>query len=238
MDQSHIFLLELVGTAVLIIFGGGVCANVNLKGTLGHASGWIVIAFGWGFAVFAGVVVAFKSGAHLNPAVTFGLALNGTTKWSDVPLYIAGQFVGAFIGAIIVWLTYKKHFDVTEDKGAILGTFSTGPAIKSYGWNFVTEAVGTFALVYVVIHFGNGGGPASLGAVAVAFLITGIGLSLGGPTGYAINPARDLAPRIAHAILPIPHKGDSNWGYAWVPVVAPMVGGAIAALLGHFTVGL
>lgn len=238
MDLSNIFWLELLGTATLILFGGGVCANVNLKDTLGHASGWIVISFGWGFAVFAGVVVAFKSGAHLNPAVTFGLLADGAIGWKVVPAYIGGQMLGAFLGAILVWLTYKKQFDVTEDPGAILGTFSTGPTIKAYGWNFFTEVVGTFTLVFVVIHFSNGGGPAGLGALPVAFLVVAIGLSLGGPTGYAINPARDLAPRIAHAILPIPHKGGSNWAYAWVPVFGPIVGGVLAGLLAHVTVAL
>jgi glycerol uptake facilitator protein len=241
-----LFLSELVGTAMLVLLGCGVVANVALAKTKGFAGGFLMVTIGWGFAVFAGVIVAFASGAHINPAVTLGLVANGATEFGNAALgvtapvtaltvlaYIAAQLIGAIIGAIIVWLAYKQHFDEEPQPANKLGVFSTGPAIRSYGWNLVTEIVGTFVLVFVVIGFGRNGdasGLAALGALPVALLVIGIGASLGGPTGYAINPARDLGPRIAHAILPIAGKGGSDWSYSWVPVVGPIIGGVLAGL--------
>lgn len=236
------FLGEVIGTMILIILGDGVVANVVLNKTKGNNSGWIVITTGWGLAVFVAVyIVGSISGAHINPAVTLGLAIAGKFPWAQVPVYWAAQLIGAFIGAVIVWLAYFQHWEGT-DPGGQLAVFSTGPAIRNSVWNLVTEIIGTFMLMFGV--FGLTGafmGSASteetvlnlgaLGAIGVAFLVWGIGLSLGGPTGYAINPARDLGPRIAHAVLPIPGKGGSDWGYAWVPVVGPLIGAAIAAIL-------
>ena len=235
------FIAELIGTMLLVLLGNGVVANVVLKGTKGNNSGWIVIAFGWGFAVMTGVFVAGPiSGAHLNPAVTLGLAMGGIFPWAKVGIYIAGQMIGALLGALLVWLSYYDHYQLEEDKGGILGTFSTAPAIRKMPKNFITEVIGTFVLIYVIFHItgfqfqapdreGVEIGLGSIGALPVAFLVVGIGLSLGGPTGYAINPARDLGPRIMHAILPIKHKGNSDWSYSWVPVLGPIVGAAIAA---------
>ncbi|QAY74061.1 aquaporin family protein [Agromyces protaetiae] len=245
MDNlGTLFLAELVGTAMLVLLGCGVVANVVLAKTKGNGGGWLLINFGWGLAVFAGVIVAFASGAHLNPAVTLGLVANGATEFGNgglgvtapvdfltVITYIGAQLLGAFIGAIFVWLAYKQHFDDEPDAGLKLAVFSTGPAIRSYGWNLITEIIGTFVLVFVVIGFGRNGdasGLAALGALPVALLVVGIGASLGGPTGYAINPARDLGPRIAHLVLPIKGKGSSDWGYSWVPVVGPIIGGLLA----------
>lgn len=236
---GSIFLSEVVGTALLILLGGGVVANVVLAKSKGFNGGWLLITFGWGLAVYVGVIAAYVSGAHLNPAVTLGLITAGTEEFKPgIPVdfastftYIGGEFVGAFIGAVLVYLTYKKHFDESEDAGAKLAVFSTGPAIRTYAWNLVTEFVGTFVLVFIVIAFGrqgDAGGLAALGALPVALLVLAIGISLGGPTGYAINPARDLGPRIAHALLPIRGKGSSDWGYSWVPVVGPLLGGAVA----------
>jgi len=235
-----VFVSEIVGTAMLLLLGGGVVANVILAKNKGFGGGFLMINIGWGLAVFAGVTVAFASGAHLNPAVTIGLAMSGLTEFApgvavsvtSVLLYWAGQLIGAFIGAVIVFLAYKKHFDEEPDAGTKLAVFSTGPAIRSYGWNTFTEIVGTFVLVFVVIGFGRAepAGLAALGALPVALLVVGIGASLGGPTGYAINPARDLGPRIAHALLPIKGKGSSDWSYSWVPVVGPLIGGAIAGV--------
>lgn len=236
------FLAELVGTMILIILGDGVVANVVLNKTKGNNSGWIVITTGWALAVFVAVyIVGSISGAHINPAVTLGLAIAGNFPWAQVPVYWIAQLIGAFIGAVIVWLSYYQHFEGT-DPGSQLAVFSTGPAIRNTVWNLVTEIVGTFMLMFGV--FGLTGaymGSASteetvlnlgaLGAIGVAFLVWAIGLSLGGPTGYAINPARDLGPRIAHAVLPIPGKGGSDWGYSWIPVVGPLIGAAIAAIL-------
>jgi len=235
-----VFVSEIVGTAMLLLLGGGVVANVILAKNKGFGGGFLMINIGWGLAVFAGVTVAFASGAHLNPAVTIGLAMSGLTEFApgvavsvtSVLLYWAGQLIGAFIGAVIVFLAYKKHFDEEPDAGTKLAVFSTGPAIRSYGWNTFTEIVGTFVLVFVVIGFGRAepAGLAALGALPVALLVVGIGASLGGPTGYAINPARDLGARIAHALLPIKGKGSSDWSYSWVPVVGPLIGGAIAGV--------
>ncbi|MCL4805511.1 MAG: aquaporin family protein [Anaerolineae bacterium] len=232
------YIAELIGTMLLIILGDGVVANVLLGKTKGNNGGWIVITTAWALAVFVGVmVVGSISGAHLNPAVSIGLAVAGNFPWAQVPGYIVAQMVGAFIGAVIVWLSYFNHWAATSDPGLKLAVFSTGPAIRNTVWNLVTEAVGTFMLLFGVLGIRGAvmgteaidlGG---LGAIPVAFLVWAIGLSLGGPTGYAINPARDLAPRIAHAILPIPGKGSSDWGYSWIPVVGPIVGAVIAALL-------
>ncbi|WP_082466301.1 MIP/aquaporin family protein [Agreia sp. Leaf210] len=278
-----VFLAELVGTALLVLLGCGVVANVALVKNKGFNGGFLMVNIGWGFAVFSGVIVSYNSGAHLNPAVTLGLVANGATEFgSGVPVnivsiltYIAAQLLGAIIGAVFVWLAYKQHFDEEPDAANKLGVFSTGPAIRSYGWNLVTEVIGTFVLVFVVIGFGRqepggglaalgalpvttagtwsprssapsssygwnlvtevigtfvlvfvvigfgrqepGGGLAALGALPVAILVIAIGASLGGPTGYAINPARDLGPRIAHALLPIKGKGSSDWSYSWIP---------------------
>lgn len=221
-------LFEFIGTAIMILFGAGVCANVNLKKTLGNASGWIVITFGWGFAVFVGAYISGPySGAHLNPAVTIGLATAGLFH-GNILGYIIAQILGAILGATVVFLMYKPHFDEEEDPNKKLGTFCTGPAIKSLFSNFFSEVVGTFALIFGILMVGGAEIP---GALPVALLVVAIGMSLGGTTGYAINPARDLGPRIAHALLPIRAKRDSNWGYAWVPIVGPICGSFLAALL-------
>jgi len=239
------FIAEIVGTFILILLGGGVCANVSLEKTFGNGSGWIVITFGWAMAVYAGVVVsADVSGAHLNPAVTLGLAVTGKFAWSQVGIYIIAQLIGAMLGAFIVWLLHKDHFDSTSDPGTKLGVFCTSPAIPNTALNVLNEIVGTFVLVFAVLYIAgptldDGGslkpiGMGSLGAIPVAFIVLSIGLSLGGTTGYAINPARDLGPRIIHAIVPIDGKGPSGWGYAWIPVVGPVIGALVAA--GLFTV--
>jgi len=227
------FVGELIGTMLLILLGDGVVANVVLGKTKGNSGGWIVITTAWALAVFVGAYSsAVVSGAHLNPAVTVGLAVAGSFGWGDVPLYIIAQMIGAFIGAVLVWLAYYQHWGATPDPGAKLAVFSTGPAIRSTVWNLVTEIIGTFVLVFGILAIrGAEGDMGSLAIIPVAFLVWAIGLSLGGPTGYAINPARDLGPRIAHAVLPIPGKGSSDWGYSWIPVVGPIVGAVIAALL-------
>jgi len=230
---------EVVGTAILVLLGCGVVANVALAKNKGLGGGFLMVTIGWGLAVYAGVIAAYNSGAHLNPAVTLGLVASGVdTFGSGVPVnvvstltYIGAQMIGAILGAVVVWLAYKQHFDQEPDAANKLGVFSTGPAIRSYGWNLVTEIIGTFMLVFVVIGFGrNGdaGGLAALGALPVALLVIAIGASLGGPTGYAINPARDLGPRIAHFLLPIKGKGSSDWSYSWVPIVGPIIGGVLA----------
>lgn len=228
------FLGEIIGTALLILLGDGVVANVVLKGTKGENSGWIVITWGWGMAVFVAVfTVGVFSGAHINPAVSVGLAITGKFEWALVPAYILAQFIGAAIGAALVWLVYHPHFAVTENKDLKLAVFCTGPGIRNTVANLVSEIVGTFVLVFTVLFlavstFGLG----ALDALPVGLLVLAIGLSLGGTTGYAINPARDLGPRIVHAILPMPGgKRDSDWGYAWIPVVGPMIGAALAGLL-------
>jgi glycerol uptake facilitator protein len=231
-------LAELIGTAILIVLGDGVVANVVLQRTKGNNSGWIVITAGWAFAVTIAVyAVNSVSGAHLNPAVTIALASIGTFAWSKVPMYIAAQVAGGFLGGVIVWLAYLPHWSATPDPESKLAVFSTTPAIRRRGANFVSELIGGFALVLallVVLSPGNfvpGSDLAKgIGPVLVGVIVWSIGLSLGGPTGYAINPARDLGPRIAHALLPIAGKGGSDWGYAWIPVLGPVVGGVLGAL--------
>lgn len=233
------FSAEIIGTFLLILMGCGVVANVVLEGTKGQNGGWIVITTGWALAVFVGVVVAAPfSGAHLNPAVTIGLAAAGEFSWQQVPPYLLAQFIGAVTGALAVWLMYKDHFNQTPDPGLQLGVFSTSPAIRNPVLNVLGELLGTFVLVFTVLYFsdatlGEGQiiGLGSLGALPVALLVWGIGLSLGGTTGYAINPARDLGPRIIHFLVPIQGKGSSQWGYSWVPVVGPVAGASLAALL-------
>lgn len=228
------FLGEFIGTALLITLGDGVVANVVLSKTKGHGSGWIVITFGWAMAVFVGVFASNHLGGrgHLNPAVTLAVASFADFGWSNVIPYIAAQFAGAITGAIIVWVAYKKHFDETADADGKLAVFCTGPAIRNTGYNLITEIVGTFILVFGAalmskpeIKIGT------LEALPVGLLVLAIGLSLGGPTGYAINPARDLGPRIAHFFLPIPNKRNSDWSYSWIPVLGPLIGGLLAAWL-------
>ncbi|WP_350270781.1 MIP/aquaporin family protein [Brevibacterium sp. CBA3109] len=234
--MGTIFLYEIAGTAMLMLLGVGVVANVVLGKTKGNGGGWLLISFGWGLAVFAGVFVAFKTGAHLNPAVTFGIFASGAEEYApgiavnfgNTIAYLAAEMIGAMIGAVLAWAVYKKHYDEEKEAGNILATFSTGPEIRSYGWNFLTEVIATFVLVFVILLFG--GTPHGLGPLAVGLLVLVIGASLGGPTGYAINPARDLGPRIVHALLPIRNKGGSDWAYSWVPIAGPLVGGVIAGL--------
>jgi glycerol uptake facilitator protein len=225
------FIAEFVGTAVIIVFGGGVVSNVVLNKTKGNSSGWIVITFGWAVGVFTGVSIAAPfSGAHLNPAVTLALVLADKFSVSLVPLYLSAQLLGAMTGAVLVWLAYKKHFDVTEDANSKLAVFCTTPNIRSYGYNIITEAIGTFILCLAVLDMAKPEvGLGSLNALPVALVVLGLGLSLGGPTGYAINPARDLGPRLIHFLLPIPSKRDSDWKYSWVPVAGPLLGASIAA---------
>lgn len=230
------FLAEITGTALLIIFGDGVVANVLLHKSKGNHGGWIVITMGWAMAVFIAVYsVARFSGAHINPAVTIALAVAGKFDWANVPIYIAGQFIGAMLGAFLVWVAYRQHFNETEDQELQLAVFCNAPAIRSPFNNLLTEIIGTFVLVIGVLFIipaSNSLG--SLDALPVALLVLGIGLSLGGPTGYAINPARDLGPRIMHAILPIKGKGGSDWSYSWVPVIGSVIGGILAALVFSF----
>lgn len=241
-----IFLAEVVGTAILILLGDGVVANVVLAKTKGHNSGWIVITTGWALGVTMAVyAIGRVSGAHINPAVTIGLASIGSLEWAQVPTYLAGQMLGAIGGAVLVYLSYFRHWEATDDPAAKLAVFCTGPEIRSPAANLVTEVIGTALLMFGVLAIGanaleiQSASEIDLSAVfstgiaplLVGFLVWAIGLSLGGPTGYAINPARDLGPRIAHALLPIAGKGDSDWGYAWIPVVGPLVGGVIGALL-------
>lgn len=274
MSLGEVFVSETLGTGMLILLGAGVVANVLLAKSKGKDGGFLLINFGWGFAVMAGVYVAFKSGAHLNPAVTLGILSSGADTYAkDVPVtvgstfvYFAGEFLGAFLGACAAFAAYRKQFEAEEDEGKKLAVFSTGPEVRSTVWNLVTEILGTFVLVFVVLSFAKT--PSGLGPLAVALLVVGIGASLGGPTGYAINPARDLGPRIAHALLPTGYRADvtdraavrvgtggpgaeyaeqadhaaeaerpvhaaknSDWGYAWIPVVGPAIGGVIAGLL-------
>lgn len=227
------FIGEVVGTALLIILGDGVVANVLLKSTKGEGSGWIVITFGWGMAVFVAVFsVAAVSGAHINPAVTIGLAMAGKFPWAEVPFYILAQMIGAAIGAFLVWVHYRQHFELTDDSNIKLGVFSTAPQVRSFWNNFLSEVIGTFVLVFGVLYLAKPDvGLGALDALPVGLLVFAIGLSLGGTTGYAINPARDLGPRIMHALLPIPGKRDSDWSYSWIPVFGPIAGSILAALL-------
>jgi glycerol uptake facilitator protein len=224
---------ETIGTAILILLGDGVVAGVLLNHSKAQNGGWIVVTFGWGMAVAIAVfAVGQFSGAHLNPAVTLGFAIEGRTDWSDVPKYVAGEFSGAIIGAVLVFLSYLNHWRETEDPGLKLAVFSTAPALRNTVANIITEVVGTFVLVFGVLAILANKATAAdpLVPLIVGFVVLAIGLSLGGPTGYAINPARDLGPRIVHALLPIPGKGTSDWGYAWIPVIGPLIGGALAAL--------
>jgi glycerol uptake facilitator protein len=221
------FLGELIGTALLMLFGTGVTANVTLKKTLGNKGDWMIIGFGWGLAVFVGVLVAGPvSGAHINPAVSIGLAVANKFDWAMVPVYITAQMLGAFIGSGLAYLTYLDHFKLTQQNTSTLGIFATGPAIRNYRNNFLTEAIGTFALVYCVFYLVDGDGLGSLNAFPVGLIVMAIGLSLGGATGYAINPARDLAPRIFHSIFV---SRESDWKYAWVPILGPVTGAIVAA---------
>lgn len=230
-------LFEFIGTAILVLFGDGVVASNLLKKSKGENGGWVVVTIAWGLAVMLGVFISGPySGAHLNPAVTLGLAAAGTFSWSLVVPYIVAQMLGGFTGAVLVYLYYKDHYDATDDPAAKLATFCTAPAIRNYGRNLFSEIVGTFMLVFVILALSIDGntsevGMGALGAFPVAMLIIALGMSLGGTTGYAINPARDLAPRIAHAILPIEGKGFNDWEYSWVPVAGPIIGGFIAAAL-------
>ncbi|WP_028278663.1 MIP/aquaporin family protein [Arthrobacter sp. H5] len=233
----EVFVAEMFGTFMLLLLGTGVVANVALAGTKGNNGGFLMVNFGWGIGVFAGVYVAALSGAHLNFAVTVGLWANGDVgefapgvdkNVVNALAYLAAQMIGSVLGAVGCWLAYKQHFDEEPDPANKLGVFSTGPAIRSNAWNLVTEIIGTFVLVFVIIAFA--GTPTEIGPLAVALLVVGIGASLGGPTGYAINPNRDLGPRIAHAFLPIKGKGSSDWSYAWVPVVGPIIGGLLGGL--------
>ncbi|MGW0246402.1 MIP/aquaporin family protein [Nocardia goodfellowii] len=259
VSLATVFVSELAGTAVLLLLGGGVVANVLLTKSKGFDGGWLLINIGWGFGVMAGVYIAFKSGGHLNPAVTLGIASSGADEYAPgvavsfgaTLVYLAGQFLGAFLGACATYLTYKKHFDAEPDAGKKLAVFATGPAIRDYRWNLATEFIATFVLVLVIVSLGKT--PSGLGPLAAALLVVGIGASLGGPTGYAINPARDLGPRIAHAVLPMRHtaaavahspslgaaaaptaeeaEDSSDWAYAWVPVLGPVLGGIAAGLV-------
>ncbi|MBL1078164.1 aquaporin family protein [Nocardia sp. 2] len=267
MDFSSIFVSEALGTGILILLGAGVVANVLLAKSKGFEGGWLLITFGWGLGVFAGVYVAYKTGGALNPAVTIGTLFSGADEYApgievnftNTVAYILGQLVGAFLGACAAYLAYKRHFDAETDEEKKLGVFATVPAIRSYRWNFLTEVIATFVLVFVIIAFGRT--PSGLGPLAAALLVVAIGASLGGPTGYAINPARDLGPRIAYALLPthhsaavaaknvstnltvgvgghreLPdkpaetHRKNPDWAYAWVPVLGPLLGGALAGL--------
>ncbi|MFD3595034.1 MIP/aquaporin family protein [Nocardia sp. NPDC058640] len=266
MNLGQIFVSEALGTGILLLLGAGVVANVSLRKSKGIGGGWLLISVGWGIGVFAGVYAAYKTGGHLNPAVTIGMITSGATEFApgipvnvaDTAAYLTGQFTGAFLGACAAFAVYKQHFDAEPDEATKLAVFATGPAIRSHRWNFVTEAIATFALVLVILSLGHT--PSGLGPLAAALLVVGIGASLGGPTGYAINPARDLAPRLAYALLPtsrvspralvtvgspvsIPDRfrapvtatnKDPDWGYAWVPVCGPLLGGAVAGLLTYF----
>lgn len=227
------YIYEFIGTAILILLGNGVVANVLLTKSKGQNGGWIVITFGWAIAVFVAVIVSSKnSGAHLNPAVSIGLAAAGKFSWQLVPAYVLSQIAGAFTGAVLVWLTYKKHYDETTEAGLIEATFCTAPAIPHVLNNLFTEIIGTFVLVFAVLYLAASQiGIGSVDALPVSLVVLGIGLSLGGPTGYAINPARDFGPRLAHAFLPIGYKGINNWGYSWIPIIGPVIGAVLAALV-------
>ena len=246
MEMYMKYIFEFIGTMVLILLGDGVCAATGLERSKAKGGGWVVIAMGWGFAVMTGVFIAGSvSGAHLNPVVSISCAIAGSMEWSAVPGYVIAQMLGGFVGALLVWLFYKDHFDATSDPDTKLGTFCTMPAIEGHKMrNFFCEALASWLLVFVILVFGVDAnlptidaegahlhiGMGELGALPITFLIMAIGMSLGGATGYAINPARDLAPRIAHTVLPLKNKRDSGWGYSWVPVAGPIVGAAVAAL--------
>ncbi|MFC7307573.1 MIP/aquaporin family protein [Streptomyces monticola] len=235
-SNGDVFVGEIIGTAILILFGAGVCAAVTLNHSKAKAAGWVVIAFGWGFGVMAGAYTAAPlSGGHLNPAVTLGVAID-TGDWDQVPLYILGQMIGAIVGATLCWAAYYAQFQANADKETALptlGIFSTAPEVRNPVANMLTEIIATIGLVLPILAFGltKGLGESGTTVLIVAFLVVGIGLSLGGPTGYAINPARDLGPRIAHAVLPIPNKGSSDWSYSWVPVAGPLIGGALSGVI-------
>jgi len=239
MSNADIFVGELIGTAILILFGAGVCAAVTLNKSKAQGAGWVVIAFGWGFGVLAGAYTSAPlSGGQINPAVTIGFAIEGTTKWEDVPFYLLRQFAGAMIGAVLCWLLYLGQFNLNrENPIETLGIFSTRPEINNPVQNLITEIIASVALMLPILALVGGSkhvqgiGDAGLPVLLIAFLVVGIGLSLGGPTGYAINPARDLGPRITHALLPIPNKGTSEWSYSWIPVVGPIAGAAIGAVI-------
>lgn len=243
------YLAEFLGTMILVLMGVGVVANVSLRKSFAFGGGWIVIAFGWGLGVFIGVIVAAPySGAHINPAVSIGLAAAGKFSWAEVPYFILAQMAGAITGALLAWWQFSDLYDDQDNKKVILGTFCTGPAIKNTHKNLFSEVLGTFILVFVVLYISGASitsetlvdtkiGLGSIGALPVALLVVGIGLSLGGVTGYAINPARDLGPRIVHAIVPIQGKLDSNWKYAWIPIIGPIIGAVIAALFYWLAMG-
>ncbi len=249
VSLGTIFLSETVGSMLLLLLGGGVVANTLLVKTKGNGTGFLFVNWGWGMGVFVGVIASYASGGHLNPAVTVGLIANGAEEFvpgipvtvTSTLVYFAGELVGAMLGAFLVWLTYKEHFDAEPNPALKLGVFSTAPEIRNPIWNTVTEIIGTFVLVFGVLAAGaftnnNPEAPANLGwlgALGVGLLVFSIGMSLGGPTGYAINPTRDLGPRIVHALLPIKGKGGSDWGYSWVPIVGPLIGGVLAGLLGN-----
>ncbi len=249
VNLATIFLSETVGSAMLLLLGCGVVANTALAKTKGNGTGFLFVNWGWGLAVMAGVMVSVASGAHINFAVTMGIVASGATEFvpgipvdaASIFTYLGGQMLGSFLGAVLCWLAYKQHFDEEPDPATKLGVFSTGPAIRNYTWNLVTEIIGTFVLVFFIMALSDWSGTAQigwLGALPVALLVVGIGASLGGPTGYAINPNRDLGPRIAHAVLPIKGKGDSDWSYSWVPVVGPIIGGMLAGWASGFLLHL
>lgn len=226
------FYGELIGTFILIVLGDGVVANISLNKSKGQGAGWVAVALGWGFAVTVAVYVSgFMSGAHLNPAVTLGLAMAGMFPWGSVASYIVAQMLGAMAGALLVWVHYYSHWKETEDAATILGVFSTGPAIRKTVPNLIGEVIGTAILIIGVMAMGPNELTSGLGAIVVGIIITAIGFGLGGTTGYAINPARDLGPRIMHQILPIANKGDSDWSYSWIPIVGPLIGAVLGALL-------
>jgi glycerol uptake facilitator protein len=227
------FFAEFFGTAIILVFGGGVVANVLLSKTKGNNSGWIVITFGWAVGVFTGVLIAAPySGAHLNPAVTLALVLAHKFSFDLLPMYMCAQLLGAMFGSFLVWLAYKKHFDATDDADSKLAVFVTAPNIRSYWYNVITEAIGTYVLALAVLYMAQPEvGLGALNALPVAIVVLGLGLSIGGPTGYAINPARDLGPRIIHFLLPIPGKRDSDWKYSWVPILGPFIGASLAAMM-------
>jgi glycerol uptake facilitator protein len=240
--MASVYFYEFIGTAVLVLMGDGVVANTTLKGTKSFGAGWVVISLGWGLGVFLAVIIAGPhSGAHINPAVTLGFAFAGLLSWTVVPGYILAQLAGGFSGAAIVYLFFRQHLEITDDKGTKLGVFCTGPAIRNYRSNFFSEVVGTFVLIFTIFHFVDPSlsastltdvriGLGSIGALPVALLVVAIGMSLGGTTGYAINPARDVGPRLVHYLFPMKNKGSSDWAYSWIPVAGPVIGAFIAAM--------